>query len=334
MINKSEKEIMKNWVGDISLPLVSIKCTAYNQEAYISEALDSFLMQETDFPFEIIIHDDASVDNTANIIKEYQNKFPNIIKPIFEKNNVYSKHDDTLNNIMANACKGKYQALCEGDDYWIDNKKLQKQVDYLAKHPDCSLVLTSCLEEFGNNKKEENRPFKSSGRLSVEDIILEKQKLPPTCSMIYPSSCNVEMPDFFKTAPVGDKPKRLYLSTCGYVYFMDDITCVHRNNVVGSFAENVFNNKDYAKYVYEGMTKFYDEFNEYTKYKYNREILYAKDKEEFYYYIRIKDKKSILRCNYFIIKNNLFNRIKAYIAFNCPEELKKIIKKILGKEND
>ena len=140
MLNISQDQIMQNWKREnLFLPLVSVRCITYNHELYISKALDGFLMQKTTFPFEIVIHDDASTDKTADIIREYTEKFPKIIKPIFETENQYSKHDGSLGRIMNAACKGKYIAFCEGDDYWIDENKQQIQVDFLEKHLDYTM---------------------------------------------------------------------------------------------------------------------------------------------------------------------------------------------------
>lgn len=332
MINKSEKEIIEKWQGSIDHPIVSIRCSTYNHELYIEDAIDSFLKQETNFPFEIIIHDDASTDNTANLVKKYEIKYPSIIKAVYEDENQLSKHNRfVILHMLNEKTKGKYIASCEGDDYWIDNYKLQKEVDYLEKHPECSLVLTSCYEEYGNGVREENRPFDKSGILSHEDVILEKKKLPPTCSMIFPSIYEINMPDFYKLAPVGDKPRRLYLNTVGYIYFLDEITCVHRNDVNGSFAKRVSNDADYAKYIYDGMIEFYNKYNEHTNYKYEREISYAKDKEEYYFYIRTKNKKKFLKCNYFRKYARLKTKIKTYLSFYLPDRIKNIIKKIIKK---
>lgn len=120
-------------------PLVSIKCTVFNHEKYLRQCLDGFVMQKTNFPFEAIVHDDASTDHSADIIREYAAKYPNIIKPIYETENQYSKHDGSLARILdseldKSGCK--YIAVCEGDDYWIDPLKLQKQVDFLESHTD------------------------------------------------------------------------------------------------------------------------------------------------------------------------------------------------------
>ena len=122
--------------------MVTIQCLTYNHESYIRQCLDGFVMQKTNFNFEAIVHDDASTDGTALIIKEYAEKYPDIIKPIYETENQYSKKDGSLNRIMMEHTLGKYVAICEGDDYWIDSEKLQKQVDYMEKHPECGLIYT------------------------------------------------------------------------------------------------------------------------------------------------------------------------------------------------
>lgn len=118
--------------------MVTIRCCAYNQEPYIRECLEGFVMQQTNFRFEAIVHDDASTDGTAAIIREYAEKYPDIIKPILETENQYSKGDGSLGRIMNEHTHGKYVAYCEGDDYWIDPLKLQKQVDFLEEHPEIS----------------------------------------------------------------------------------------------------------------------------------------------------------------------------------------------------
>ena len=121
-------------------PLVSIRCTVYNHEPFLRQCLDGFVMQQTNFPFEAIVHDDASTDGSAAIIREYAEKYPDIIKPIYETENQHSKHDGSISRIMDAAIhpSAKYIALCEGDDYWTDPNKLQLQVDFLESHPDYS----------------------------------------------------------------------------------------------------------------------------------------------------------------------------------------------------
>jgi len=134
-----ESKIMQNWKYDISTPLVSICCATYNHENYIAEAIESFLIQETNFPFEILIRDDSSTDKTAKIIQKYAQKYPLIIHPIYEEENTYSKGIRPMQELFKVA-KGKYIALCEGDDYWTDSLKLQKQVDFLEKNDEYVIV--------------------------------------------------------------------------------------------------------------------------------------------------------------------------------------------------
>lgn len=123
-------------MGEERVPLVTIRCVVYNHEPYLRQCLDGFVMQRTNFLFEAIVHDDASTDGSAAIIREYAEKYPDIIKPIYETENQYSK--GTLGDIMlaAGHPKAKYIAYCEGDDYWTDPNKLQLQVDFLESHPD------------------------------------------------------------------------------------------------------------------------------------------------------------------------------------------------------
>lgn len=144
---------------------VSIRCFAYNHERFIRQCLDGFVMQKTDFRFEAIVHDDASTDNTAAIIREYAEKYPDIIKPIYETENQYSKHDGSLTRIMNAHTRGKYIAMCEGDDYWTNPYKLQKQVDFLESHPDyvmCSSRFDKYWQESGLLEEDPDKKFKGA----------------------------------------------------------------------------------------------------------------------------------------------------------------------------
>ena len=136
-------------------PLVAIRCITYNHEPYIRDALEGFVMQRTDFPVVAIVHDDASTDGTAAIIREYAEKYPDLILPIYESENQYSKRDGSLNRIMNAACEAtgaRYIAMCEGDDYWTDPLKLQKQVDFLESHPDYSMCFHNAIEHWEDGK--------------------------------------------------------------------------------------------------------------------------------------------------------------------------------------
>lgn len=131
---KSEEALMARWDARRE-PLVSVICLAYNHAEFIRETLDGFIRQETDFPFEVIVHDDASTDNTAAIIREYAARYPHVIRPIYQQQNQYSLGVPFSTRLFAQA-RGQYIAYCEGDDYWTDPQKLQIQVDFLERHPD------------------------------------------------------------------------------------------------------------------------------------------------------------------------------------------------------
>jgi len=132
--------------------MVSISCVAYNHEKYIHKAIESFLMQRTNFAYEVLIHDDASTDHTASIIREYEKKYPDIIKPVYQSENQWSKGVRVDFEFNYKRARGKYVAICDGDDYWTDPYKLQKQVDFLEKNDEFSICFHSIqtIDEKGN----------------------------------------------------------------------------------------------------------------------------------------------------------------------------------------
>lgn len=133
-------------------PLVSICCLTYNHESYIQQCLEGFLMQRTSFPVEVLIHDDASTDRTADIIRGYETKYPDLIKPIYQTENQFSKGIGVTMVYQFPRAKGKYIAICEGDDFWTDPYKLQKQVDFLEANPEYGLVYSdvNIIDSLGN----------------------------------------------------------------------------------------------------------------------------------------------------------------------------------------
>lgn len=146
-------------------PVVSICCLTYNHILYIRQCLDGFMMQKVNFPIEILIYDDASTDGTQGIIREYETKYPNIVKPIYQKENQYSKGVRVGFVYNYSRAKGKYIALCEGDDYWTDPYKLQKQVDFLESNPDyvmCSHRFNQYIQEKGLLEEEQDKDFKGA----------------------------------------------------------------------------------------------------------------------------------------------------------------------------
>ena len=151
---------------------VSVVCNAYNHEKYIRSALEGFVMQKTSFPFEVLVHDDASTDHTAEIIREYEIKYPDIIKPIYSTENQYSKNDGSLDRIQYGRVQGKYIALCEGDDYWMDPLKLQKQYDLLEKHPEIDMCATAAKTERNGEIVGRVSPSSRDTLFSSDDMLL------------------------------------------------------------------------------------------------------------------------------------------------------------------
>lgn len=161
----------------MNTPFVSISCITYNHESYIRQAIEGFLMQKTNFPVEILIHDDASTDNTANIIREYEKKYPDTIKPIYQTENQYSRKDGTIGRLQRGRAKGKYYAMCEGDDYWTDPNKLQKQVDFLENHPEyifCCHRFKILDQNTGIFKREYAHAYYGDGNLEIDLSLYSK----------------------------------------------------------------------------------------------------------------------------------------------------------------
>jgi glycosyltransferase involved in cell wall biosynthesis len=129
---------VQSW-PETATPLVSICCITYNQVEYVRECIEGFLLQKTTFPIEILINDDASSDGTVDVIKEYEGRYPGVIKPIYQSENQYSKGRKPTIEFNLPRAKGKYVALCEGDDFWIDPLKLHKQVEILERRPEISI---------------------------------------------------------------------------------------------------------------------------------------------------------------------------------------------------
>ena len=217
-------------------PKISICCITYNHEKFIRQALDGFVMQKTNFPFEVIIHDDASTDGTADIIREYANKYPDIIRPTYQSENQWSKGVNVLKTFVYPKIQGQYVALCEGDDYWTDENKLQKQVDYLDAHPDVSVcfhpvkvIWEDGLQPdsiFPQPKYRFNKTI-----LTLEDLL--KHNFIQTNSVVYRWCLKGKE----NTIPDGILPVDYYMhllhAQAGKIGFLDDIIAVYRRHAGG-----------------------------------------------------------------------------------------------------
>lgn len=212
-----------------NLPLVSISCITYNHASYIKECIDGFLMQKTNFNFEVLIHDDHSTDGTEEIIKEYAKQYPDIIKPLFEKENQYSL-GKPIGSAVWNLprARGEYIAICEGDDYWIDPYKLQKQVDFLESHPDYGMCYTKVkrfVQKSNQFIDEWGGPNETMDKLLIENTI-------PTLTAVFHKAIYynylTEIHPSKRGWLMGDYPIWLYFAQNSKIKFINETTGVYR----------------------------------------------------------------------------------------------------------
>jgi glycosyltransferase involved in cell wall biosynthesis len=255
-------------------PLVSICCITYNHENYIRDAIEGFLMQKTDFPFEIIIHDDASTDATADIIREYERKHPDVIKPIYQTENQYSKGKHAILFTFM-AARGKYLALCEGDDYWIDPLKLQKQITEMEKHPECYISFHPAIQRWVDGSRDDKMLGFYSDKntiVPVEEVLLTFDIFMPTASIVLNRSVVSRIVSFFdlaKDAPVGDYYIRVLGAENGGALYLSDIMSVYRYGTPGSFTERRSKeNSDEIGSWYRSCILSQDKLNTFTNVKY------------------------------------------------------------------
>ena len=168
---------MRNWKECSSEPIASICCTTYNHEHFVEKTLEGFLIQKTDFAFEIIIHDDASTDETSYIIRKYEKKYPKLIKAIYQKKNQFSTGLKPMASFVIPIATGKYIAICEGDDFWIKDDKLQKQVDFLESNPEYGMVSTDgfIIDDAGRFLSDNNNAIKKNVDISFFDLLLRNR---------------------------------------------------------------------------------------------------------------------------------------------------------------
>lgn len=218
-------------------PLVSICCVTYNHEKYIADAIESFLMQKTDFPIEIIIHDDASTDGTADIIRAYQKKYPNIIRSILQEENQYWRDDISITaDIIWPAARGKYIATCEGDDFWTEPFKLQKQIDFLESHEDYGMCFHA-VREVKPDKHPVGKYHGPYGAGSHEAAF--EENIVPGCVHFSSLVMKVEfiregLPQWFLDSKHKDFALTLYMSAVGRTYYVDEVMSSYRVGVENS----------------------------------------------------------------------------------------------------
>lgn len=214
--------------------LVSVLCTAFNHEPYIRDALEGFVNQKTDFAFEVLVNDDASTDGTAAIIREYEEKYPEIIRPFYQTENQFAKGIGYIyENIFYPNARGKYLAFCEGDDYWTDTGKLQLQVDFLESHPDYTACVHNTTLHYctGNRPDAPLLPSRGDHDVPFESIIRGPSSSYHTSSLLARREVITQTPDFYRAAAshgFADYAWALLLRLNGGIRFIDRDMSVYR----------------------------------------------------------------------------------------------------------
>jgi len=255
--------------------VVSISCITYNHAPYIRECLEGFLMQDCDFEYEILIHDDASTDGTQEIIEEYVQKYPDLIKPIYQTENQWSKEIRPTFSFNLPRAKGKYIALCEGDDYWTDPLKLQKQVDFLENNSDCSMCYHSVRNIFMTEGKKDiivGYETVNNVKFTSEEFI--KRHYARTVSLLFKTTILLNYPKWTFESPIGDYPLQMVCALHGAVgYIGGDPMAVYRVGVPGSTNDGRFGTNDEQKaWIIRRLKNFKksrDLFNRNSSFKYD-----------------------------------------------------------------
>lgn len=279
-------------------PTVSIVCLTYNQADFIRKTLDSFLMQKTNFSFEVLIHDDASTDGTISIIEEYVEKYPDIVKPVYEKTNRYSQNDYSFINDTYQRASGDYVAFCEGDDYWTDPDKLQLQVDYMKNNPKTTICFHPVKVFFENNEVEnETYPQVNANSIFTIKELLKKNYIQSN-SVLYKKS-HTDYTTLPSNIIPSDWYMHLYHAQHGEIGFINKVMSAYRRHPGGVWWDAYKHiDRIWIKYgrghleLYKAMLSMYGDNKEF------REIINGKIQDAFYYIIKFNDEdiaNSILR---------------------------------------
>lgn len=206
--------------------MVSIVCVAFNHERFIARALEGFLQQQVGFRFEVIVHDDASTDGTAEVVRTYAAKHPDVVVPVLQTENQYSKGNKPW-SICFPMARGKYIALCEGDDHWVDPLKLQQQVEALEADPGASGCFTNAYNEGGGVRK----PFLGSYTKAIDGPVLREQDYIsgqgiPTCTFVFVRALIGGYPELLRQFATGDTALFTLLLGQGHFIYLPIFTGV------------------------------------------------------------------------------------------------------------
>lgn len=214
----------------MNTPKVSVVCMVYKHEPYLRQCFDGFVMQKTSFPIEILVNDDCSPDGSAKVMREYEEKYPDLFHCIYQEENQYSKGKMAWWEVLFPMAKGEYIAICEGDDYWIDPYKLQKQVDFMDQHPDYVACFHNARVQYDDHVSLFNA-MNENHYPSTEDII-KRHWFIATPTLFFRNVLR-EYPEWRGEVLNGDYLLELLLAREGKFYYMDDAMSVYRQDGQG-----------------------------------------------------------------------------------------------------
>ena len=209
-------------------PLVTVLSLAYNHAPYIRQALESFVRQEVSFPIEVVINDDASSDGTADIIREYEELYPEIMRPIFQEENQTVLGRNLIREILIPNIRGKYVAICEGDDFWTDMQKLQKQVAYMEEHPDCSMTASSAALVYEEETICTIERHNEECDIDADEIITGGGNWLATASLCCRRDIFLDYPRFRAYAAIADYPLMILAALNGKVHYFPESMAAYR----------------------------------------------------------------------------------------------------------
>ncbi len=307
-------------------PVVVVCLQTFNQKDYVEQALRSLLFQKTNFSYQILVHDDASTDGTAEILRDYYKRYPEQIRLILQAENQYSQDKKILGQMMAPYIDADYVALNEGDDYWLSPDKLQIQYDYMSQNPDCSMCCHAAeMVDEGANRTigfQRGDLSKKSGAhdFTMSELIWSGSRIPTNSFFFKAELIRDGFPDFYNKCGVGDYPMSLYFGHQGRVHFIDQVLTAYRVNAKGSWSVKTI--LDPAKHAASNrdLIAMLDRFDQWSGGTYTAELEAKKDELQFEIYLKLHDYKSIKLPPYRKYYRRLAwsNRLRFQLAARCP----------------
>ena len=255
----------------MTLPLVSIKMLAYNHENYIRQAIESCVMQQTSFPYELVVIDDASQDRTPQIIQGYADSHPEKIVPVLLVENQQSKGRQFSIDSVLRHCQGKYIAFCEGDDYWTDPLKLEKQISLMEADPSVSMCFTAAWREYldASRKPHIKRYHRGDFCFPPRDVIQRLGSFADMVTVVVRKDIYLDIPEWYYLSPVGDVPIYLLAMLKGKVCYEDTTTAVHQSKVANSWTQSMDQDGQRKAAVLKKMIAMLQAFDLETSFQYH-----------------------------------------------------------------